>query len=272
MKYFYLTLFSLLSTFFIFGQTPNDSTIIQKIDGIEKEIQNLSIQLEKKESEQLVISIDRFDEIKPLLEKKDNNWLPSLIAILVVIISTGGAVFIGIRQIKTQTENAEEQLKSQESQAQDNLNIAREQIQETSKMTLAQVRANNISQARINWMQDLRNEITNFNGEVALINFYLKDVIDLNEKGNKGQAEKLYNDQVERIKNARQYAFKIKLFLHTKEANHKKLEDLIDKYYEEALQDYSSVKSDFNEISDEILKVSRVILKEVWEQAKNEGK
>lgn len=271
MKKIVITLLIGLGFFSTKAQNKIDSTILQKLNLIENSIQEHSKNHLISKTDSLVVSVSKMDELTNSLNKESNNWTPSLIALLVVLISTGGAVFIGIRQIKNQAINAEEQLKSQESQAQDNLSIAREQIQETSKMSLAQVRANNISQARINWMQDLRNEITNFNGEVALINFYLKDVVDFNEKGEKEEAEKLYNKQADRIKSARQYAFKIKLFLSIKEDNHKKLEELIDQYYKEALDDYSSVKSDFNSISNEILIVSRKILKEVWEQAKNEG-
>jgi hypothetical protein len=273
-------IFKIITFTLIFNQTfgqavkkqSNDTIIIQKLNYLEIKLQKLSKNLERLKNDSLVISIDKFEEIKPLIEKNDNDWLPSVIAILVVLISTGGAVFIGKKQINTQAKNAKEQLKSQEAQAKENLKIARKQIQETSKMTLAQVRANNISQARINWMQDLRNEITNFNGEVALINFYLQDVVEFNEKGEKTKAEKLYNNQIERIKNARQFAFKIKLFLNTKEDNHKKLEKLIDQYFKEALENYSTVTSDFNTITNDILITSRTILKEVWEQAKNEGK
>jgi len=250
-----------------------DTNFVIKLNTIEKKLDNIA-EFHVNKNDSMLVSIKNFEKLTSSLEKDKSilsDILPSLIAIIVVIISTGGAIYLGIRQIKIQTTNSEEQIRSQEAQAQDNLRMAREQIQETSKMTLAQVRANNVSQARINWIQDLRNELSQYNGEVAIINYYLQDVVDLTAKGDKTNAEKVYNEQVERIKNARQYAFKIKLFLNMDENDHKKLEELIDKYYKTALETYSTVKSDFNSISDEILDISRKILKNAWEQAKNEG-
>lgn len=268
MKIFTIIICFFCITFHVEANT--DSLIINKIDNLEKVLNKYQDDLTKEKIDSVYISVEKIDEFISSNSGQD-NFTPSLIALIVVLISTSGAVFIGIKQIKIQKNVAEENLKSQESQALDNLELAREQIRETSKMTLSQVRANNISQARINWMQDFRNEITRYNGEVAMINFYLQDVIDLIESGKKDQAKTLYNDQIERIKNARQYAFKIKLFLNTKENTHKELEDLINEYYKSALEDYKSVKNDFNDISDKILVVSRKILKDVWEQAKNEG-
>ncbi len=252
----------------------SDTVTVQKLDKIEKTLNEIAQQLTNQKSDSLIVSVEHFEKLTNRLQKNDSIWpdiLPSLIAIFVVLISTGGAIFIGVRQIRTQTTNAEEQIRSQEAQAQDNLQVAREQIQETSRMTLAQVRANNISQARINWIQDLRNELSQFNGEVAIINFYLHDVVELTKEGNKKKAEELYNQQVERIKTARQLAFKIKLFLNKGETDHKKLEVLINDYYTSALETFSKVKSDFNKVSNDILDISRKILKDAWEQAKNEG-
>jgi hypothetical protein len=268
-----IILISLIGFISLSSIAQKDTNVFRKLDQIEKTINEIS-QRPIKINDSLLVSTDNFKKLTNTLEKDKSIWgyiLPSIIAILVVLISTGGAIYLGIRQIKIQTTNSEEQIRSQEAQAQDNLRVAREQIQETSRMTLAQVRANNISQARIKWIQDLRNELSQYNGEVAIINYYLQDVVDLMKKGDKTNAEKLYIEQVERIKNARQYAFKIKLFLNKDEADHKKLEDLIDKYYKTALENYSTVKSDFNSISNDILEVSRKVLKDAWAQAKNEG-
>lgn len=257
-----------------FSIAQHDTLVIRKLTEIEKLINRVTIPSQHR-NDSIRVSLINSEKLTNRIEKSKSIWddiLPSLIAILVVLISTGGAIYLGIRQIKAQILNSEEQIRSQEAQAQDNLRVAREQIQETSNMTLAQVRANNISQARINWVQNLRNELSQFMGTVTLVNFYLQDVIDLAEKGNNIEAEKLYYDQTDRIKNARQYAFKIKLFLNREEEDHKSLEILIDNYYTSALENYSSVKSDFNTLSNEILSISRKILKDAWEQAKNEGK
>lgn len=268
-----ILLIALVSTSSL-AQQKNDTIILQKLDKLRTAINEIAPEPTESDNDSLVVSVEHFEKLTNTLKKDGNilrDILPSLIAILVVLISTGGAIYIGIRQLRTQTTNAEEQIRSQEAQAQDNLRVAREQIEETSRMTLAQVRANNISQARINWIQDLRSELSSYNGEVAIINFYLQEVIELNESDKKEEAKKLYNEQIERIKDARQYAFKIKLFLNKDETDHSKLENLIDQYYKAALEDYSTVKSDFDSISNDILDVSRKILKDAWEQAKNEG-
>lgn len=259
-----IVLISLLSFISIFSIAQTDTIIINKLKNLEKSINGIS-QKSIETNNSILVSIENFEKLTATLNKEKSllgDILPSIIAILVVLISTGGAFYLGIRQIKIQTTNSEEQIRSQEAQAQDNLRVAREQIQETSKMTLAQVRANNISQARINWIQNLRSDLSEYNGEVAIINFYLPEVIELNEKANNKEAEQIYNEQIERIKNARQFAFKIKLFLNKNEPDHMKLEQLIDKYYETALENYETIKSDYNKISDEILDISRKILKD----------
>ena len=256
------------------AQNSNDTIVLKKIDKLQETINQVAQQQVKTKSDSLSISAKHFEKLTQTLDKKDSVWgliLPSVIAILVVIISTLGASWQGRRQIRAQTANAEAQIRSQEAQAQDNLRVAREQIQETSRMTLAQVRANNISQARINWIQDLRSELSRYIGEVAIINFYLQEVIELNKNRKKEEAKELYNAQIDRIKEARQYAFKIKLFLNKGESDHSKLESLIDNYFKTALDDYSTVKSNFNTISNDILDISRKILKDAWEQAKSEG-
>lgn len=258
----------------VFSQ-PSKQIPIVKIGTTAKITEDKSLSSERKNSkDSIVISIQKFDELTKLLNKDDGvmkNILPSIIALLVVIISTWGAIKIGKKQIEAQTTSGEQQIRSQEAQAQEQLKVSREQIQETSKMTLAQVRANNISAARISWIQDLRNDLSQFNGEVAIINYYLRDVVALTKEQKEGDAKDLYNKQVERIKSARQFAFKIKLFLNKGEDNHNKLEKLIDNYLKTALENYETVNNDFNKTSDSILEISRTILKEAWEQAKNEG-
>ncbi|HPT73051.1 MAG TPA: hypothetical protein PLE74_12315 [Candidatus Cloacimonadota bacterium] len=212
-------------------------------------------------------------ELAQLVDKKESKWnnvIPSLIAIIVVIISTGGAIYIGKRQLRDQVKLAEDQIRSQEAQAKEQLQLSREQIQETSKMNLAQVRANNISQARTAWIQELRENLSRFNGEVAIINFYLPDILSSLERGDEINAKKLYNDQIERIKTARVYAFKINLFLNKNEQKHVNLEELLHKYFTAALENIDTINENFSVISGEILDVSRDILKDAWEQAKNE--
>lgn len=223
----------------------------------------------------LFVSVKELEELNKTLSDKNNNpikdILPSIVALLVVIISTGSTMYLGTRQIQVQKFNAEQQLRSQEAQSQEQLKLARDQIHETSNMTLVQVRANNISQARINWIQDLRNVTSEFVGEMTILNFYLREVVDLYGRGDEKESERLYNIQIERIKKVRESAFKIRLLLN-QEKNHLALENLINTYISAALEGYKSGHVEMEEVSAEILNVSRRILKEAWEQAKHEGR
>ncbi|TSD63972.1 hypothetical protein FFF34_015530 [Inquilinus sp. KBS0705] len=228
----------------------------------------------KSGNDSLKVSIVQLDELSKVLKKDTNTFrdiTPSLVALIVVVISTLGAIYIGKKQIKVQTSNAAQQLKSQEAQAQELLKLSREQIRETSKMTLTQVRANNVSQARIAWIQDLRELLSKFNGEVALVNTYVEELISLIEKGNDEKVDIIYKDVLERLKTARIFSFQIKLFLNKQEEDHMNLENALDKYFRHSVSNPKDKPELLNSLSDEILNLSRAILKKAWEQAKNEG-
>ncbi len=122
----------------------------------------------------VVISIQQLDELTTILKKEDNIWkdiLPSIIALLVVIISTWGAIHIGKKQINIQIKSGEEQLRSQEAQTQEQLKVAREQIQETSKLTIKQINSNN----RQDWVIDTRNTVSELMAQANLLNIEFQE-------------------------------------------------------------------------------------------------
>jgi hypothetical protein len=59
--------------------------------------------------------------------------------------------------------------------------------------------------------------------------------------------------------------------LNEKEEKHKELEKFIDKYIKNALEDSTHIHDDYNSLTEDISNTARTILKDAWEQAKNEG-
>lgn len=277
---------------FVFGNGKSTAQNNKVVDSLKKEVMNLEktntqlihvVDSLKKQnaSSSLKISFSDLNELKSLLKKETSilDFIPSLIAILVVIISTYGAYLIGIKQLKKQEEASKEQIKTQQSIANDQLEQARYQIEATSIMTLTQVRANNISQARINWIENLRDNLSKYMGEVTLINYNLQQVINEKKKGNEDRAKQIYNDTAEIIKNARVFATKVRLYLNTNRDNsqhndidHNKLEKASELFMEKATN-YHSVNNDadFDTISEELIETAKRVLKQAWEQAKKEG-
>lgn len=89
-----------------FGQAKNPASISKNDTSFLKKETNSSKQIEMDDNRVVVISIQQFDELTKLLKKEggDGEWkyiLPSISALLVVIISTFGAIYIGKRQINS---------------------------------------------------------------------------------------------------------------------------------------------------------------------------
>lgn len=157
--------------------------------------------------------------------------------------------------------------------------IALIQINRQSKYTLIHNKANNISQARIKWIQDFRDLLCSFIGEVTIVNYHLSIVIEENKAGKKDEAREKYDSIADKIKDCRILATKISLFLNTdyinqnhNDSDHNLIEKLSDQFMESALTyDTINEETDFNKISKEMVKIAKKILKETWEQAKKEG-
>ncbi len=259
----------LISTNLTVAQT-NTTSVVKNFDtsnlGYHKNI------LDSKMVDSFVVSFDKTDEIISTFKKERSFWdvdLSSLVALLAVGIS-GYSVIVAARQNKATNKAQEDNLKSQESQAKEQLQIARDQIRETSKMTLAQVSANNISQARINWIQDLRVVLSEFVGEIAGTNFHLmllEDDDDSNTDEEKDLKKELLRNLLPKLEKIEELAFKSKLFLNPNEKQHRDLESEINKYI--GLISEKEIRKVKNS-GENVLKLSRIVLKSAWEQAKKE--
>jgi hypothetical protein len=169
----------IILTFFFaitsFGQNAKNKSAIKMDSSSVKQTSNILVSpIAKNGKDSIVISIQQFDEITKLLKKDDGvmkDILPSLIALLVVIISTWGAIHIGKKQISIQIKSGEEQLRSQEAQSQEQLKVAREQIQETSKVTLKQINSNN----RQEWVNETRHTVSELMTQANLLNIEFQE-------------------------------------------------------------------------------------------------
>lgn len=274
--------FNLLLVIILFAQTLSakqnipKKTVEEKVFGDTVNVQVDLLNKENNLNDSLYVSINQLESLVDTLKKNKNNfgdYLPSIIAILVVLISTGGAIYIGKKQLKSQIESATKNLRSQESQNHDQLNVAREQIKETSLMSIAQVRANNISQARINWIQDLRDNISQFIGLIIPINYKLKLILRDVVSNKKDSAQKQYTELLPEISKAKSFQYKIRLQL-SKDQSHQCLEKLFIEYEDLVLKNIPSMdlSAKLDELEYSILEGAKLVLKEAWEQAKNEGK
>ncbi len=239
------------------------------VSGIEtpKQIQLVvegdSVTLHIAEIDQLVKALST----EPDVVQKYTPLLPSIVAIIVVIISSWFSTRNVRKQIEAEKANQEINWERQKELFLGQINAQTDAQTEGNKATLRQVRANNISNARINYMQDLRNLIVDFLGFAVAVNYNLRKVIELNDSDVQA-AKELYEEQINKMIEVQKTGLKIKLFLNIKEGNHKQLDELIDQYEKIALNVKEAEKSD--NLTEEIKTVSRIILKDVWEQAKKE--
>ena len=274
--------YSLLLIALLFGNLVSaNQNIPDKNSDVKVFLDTVSMEVEllHKESnlnDSLYVSMNQLGSLVDTLKKDKNDindYLPSLIALLVVLISTGGAIFIGKRQLKSQLESATKNLRSQESQNQDQLNVAREQIKETSLMSLEQVRANNISQARINWIQDIRDNISQFIGSIIPINYKLRLILKDVVSDDKESAQIKYTQLLPEISKAKSFQYKIRLQL-SKDQSHQVLERLFIEYEDLVLRNIPAmdISAKLDDLENSILDGAKLVLKEAWEQAKKEGK
>ncbi|RFC54985.1 hypothetical protein [Brumimicrobium aurantiacum] len=137
-------------------------------------------------------------------------------------------------------------------------------------LALFQVKANIISSARIEWTQNLRKIVSQYLSEIMILNYNLRIVLDLGEKGKEQEAKDLYNKQTESFKKVFEYGNQIKLFLNNKkETEHSELQDCIQEYFNKATHGKGSTEIDELEtMQEEIIFKSQQILKQSWEDAK----
>lgn len=152
-------------------------------------------------------------------------------------------------------------------------NQAIRKIKVNAKLSFEHDKATRISHARIEWMQSFRSKVSVFASEVAALNYYLRDVAELSDQKKEDEANKLYQEQVERLVGIRAISTELKLFLNKKEDLHYRMDLAINNFMETALESYEKVadRKEYMKWSDEVEKLAAEILKEVWEQAKSDG-
>ena len=209
---------------------------------------------------------------KVLIELKDaksifldsTDWptivIPSTIAIITVIISSILTNKIARKQ----------------------LSLSQKQIKEQSRSTLQSIRANNISNARIEWIQKLRPLMGKLITESGHLDSLMTEIKEdyFDEKTNHWRAN--LSKQEENDLNLRQENVfikireivvtfnEIKLFLNHEEAIHKEFIQNVDLYVKNVLS-FNNSKTPIEKVNEEILISSgRKILKHAWEQAKTD--
>lgn len=137
-------------------------------------------------------------------------------------------------------------------------------------LALFQVKANIISSARIEWTQNLRKVVSQYLSEIMILNYNLREVLELNDKGKKQEAKDLYDKQADSFKKVNEFGNQIKLFLNNKkETEHSELQNCIQVYYDKAVHGKGSNEVDeLDKMQKEIISKSQEILKHAWEDAK----
>lgn len=205
-------------------------------------------------------------DLLPNSDVNSSYFIPSIIALATVVISAYTSYLIAKKQIKNSKENQSEQIGAQLAIAQDQLIVSKQQIDQTAKNTLEQVRANNISNARITWLNELRKLLVEF---LSSCTVYLECI--LSENKYKALDEKVPVDLLREIDKAkddsRKYLASILLFLNPEDKLHKELELLLLEFLR---NDTEPNKDIYGELLERIITKARELLKETWEQAKNE--
>lgn len=208
--------------------------------------------------------INKYVELENLenyLDEKTGFWDiygNAVIALFTVLISTIGAYF-----------------------------IAKKQVYENSKSIQLQVRANNISSARIKWINELRPLMANFLLSSAtlkrsskLLSKYKDDdgelnLLNIEDVEEKKQAEKVFEKLNSSYADADKIYASIRLFLNPVEDLHSNFINKVDAFLQQILNQFLNTEGSdgFEEESIsgyQLELLAQEILKEAWEQAKTE--
>lgn len=146
-------------------------------------------------------------------------------------------------------------------------------------IALYQIKSNVISSARIKWIQNLTDAISDYSAEISKASTIISNmsirILESNEDGKKiNQIMDLYDSyyddyfkssiEIEKISN------RIILHLNSEEGNHKKIENLLLKLSKEIhIKDFTKLNSEEIEKDlKEVIILSKLIFKEEWEKSK----
>jgi hypothetical protein len=142
-------------------------------------------------------------------------------------------------------------------------------------IALFQVRGNTISSARITWIENFRIAISEYCVEIQNAILIMQNSLDrIRTEGPRYiQADRIidYNKYVDSHRKAKILAIKIKLYLHSKEIEHKEIEKEIDRH--ESIVEFKNISNinlvDFENDINKIIVNSKIIIKTEWEKAKS---
>ncbi|NTS43023.1 hypothetical protein HRG84_19205 [Flavisolibacter sp. BT320] len=275
----------------------SDSLLSSNIDSLNVLVSRMIASAdEMKAKDTTILKVAKLEEI---FKKSESSWwekwMPSVIALLTVLISSTIAYKVGAKNASVQAANAEKQSKTQLAVAADQLDISRQQIEQTARNTIEQVRANNLTQARLEWIKSIRPLLSELLPNIfqarVLIEQYQQKSEELKNLREESYLEFPRNErrevQIEKLELALEtmekevvsLRFKIEekrnqilLFLNPDFPTHVKLEESLNHFFN-YISDIDEMNlRDIQEESDEIIKEARLVLSEAWNLADKEAK
>lgn len=210
-----------------------------------------------------IIEIKNADKI---FKQKEEDWWDKYSNAIIALFTVIGSAYISYKIASQQTKLGKEQLE-----------LTKKQMEENYRVAMAQVRANNISAARIEWIQKLRPllaELITKTTEGGVLLDELKSFVVKSKKQQLNDREKdelksKMNKTIHHIESMSSLYNQIKLYLNKDESNHNKLIEVAQAYIEDAANQLKNLELKPRYTEDDLIEVSWVVLKEAWEQAKN---
>lgn len=142
-------------------------------------------------------------------------------------------------------------------------------------ITLLQVRGNTITNARILWIENFRNSVAEYCAFAEKAIMQIANMVYKKEKGGNKMYDGFLSDYDKYFTyhcETTKYSNKIKLYLNIKEKKPKKIENLINKIDKDISSSFNQYNEKYeNQVKDNIInivKISRIIIKEEWEKSK----
>lgn len=142
-------------------------------------------------------------------------------------------------------------------------------------IALYQVKLNTISEARITWIENLRDSLSSFCMETSMCGATISNMKSLMEGASDSERSKVYEElypkYLEASINCNKYASKVMLYLNSAEKQHRSIEEVIEK-----IQTHLNVKEieefdrdEMNNDISEIIHRSKIIFKSEWKKSKS---
>jgi CRISPR/Cas system CSM-associated protein Csm2 small subunit len=138
-------------------------------------------------------------------------------------------------------------------------------------IALLQVKGNNISAARVEWVEHLRVAASELISEVEILNEQLREVKEFIAEKKIKQSENAFRKATSDTKKLRALLYKVKLYLSPEDPKHKQLDQKLDEYTRVFVEDYDQIDNleKLETLSDSFVAMMKSVLKEAWEDAKS---